>query len=68
MASKSGSFQRGGGKVKVVATREETGNVLKVTIELEKPKVDNSRFEMVCILIGIFIVGSGLLKFFSMLV
>lgn len=52
--------------MKLTVTRVETENTMKITVELDKPKASSESFEKVCILIGIFIVGSGILKFFSM--
>lgn len=53
--------------MKLIIVREETERGLKLTVEWNKPKIDNTRFEMVCWLVGITIFGSGLLKFFTTL-
>lgn len=49
--------------MKLSLTREETLTATRFTLE-----VDKDMFNMVCLLVGIFIVGSGVLKFFSMLI
>lgn len=53
--------------MKITFLKEETENTLKVTVEWEKPKIDYDKFTIVCWLIGIFMVGSGFIKFFSMM-
>lgn len=38
-----------------------------LTVEYKKQPMSQARFESICWLIGIFLIGSGLLKFFAML-
>lgn len=54
--------------MKLTVTREEKGGTMKLTVEWEKPTLDKEKFGMVCLLIGIYIVGSGFFKFFSMMI
>lgn len=49
--------------MKLTLTREETPTSTKITVEWDK-----DMFNMVCLLVGIFIVGSGVIKFFSILI
>lgn len=51
--------------MKLSVTREETETTLKITVEWSS--FDTENFSKVCWLIGIFLVGSGILKFFSMM-
>lgn len=37
-------------------------------VELKLNSMERERFNAVCILIGVFIVGSGVLKFFALMV
>lgn len=48
--------------MRLTLTREETPTTTKITVEWDK-----DMFYMVCLLIGIFMVGSGFIKFFEMM-
>lgn len=48
--------------MKLTLTREETPTSTKVTVEWDK-----DMFYMACLLVGIFMVGSGFIKFIEMM-
>lgn len=48
--------------MRLTLTREETPTSTKITVEWDK-----DMFNMACLLIGIFMVGSGFIKFFEMM-
>ena len=52
----------------LTVTCKETDSTFKLTVECNMPKIDTEKFRMVCWLIGIFLVGSGFIKFFSLIV
>lgn len=49
--------------MKLTFTREETDGKRWLTVEWQKPEADNSKFNTACLLVGIYIVGSGILQF-----
>lgn len=48
--------------MKLTLTREETPTSTKVTVEWDK-----DMFYIACLLVGIFMVGSGFIKFIEMM-
>lgn len=56
--------------------KSKGGNILEIKIKLpgggyvefKREPMDRERFMTICILIGIFIFGSGVLKFFALMV
>lgn len=48
--------------MKLTLTREETPTTTKITVEWDK-----DMFYVLCWMVGIFMVGSGFIKFFEMM-